>query len=208
MADDKKDTAAAEPAGFDALGAVEELAAAMDGVEIPHVPPETEEGRIAELEQEIADLGELLQKADAEANAARLRADAAEAEIERAKERLARESERVLEGKVRKVLLSFLEVMDDLERAMESARQMDHNPAVLAGVELVRKSLLTELAKCAVQPMDSQGAPFDPNVHDAMTTVAVTDDAQHGTVVGVIRPGYTLGDGVLRPAGVAVGKKG
>lgn len=205
MVDDKKDTAS--PLGFDALGAVEELAEAMGEVELPHAPPDTDAGTIAELEQEIADLGMLLQKADAEANAARLRADAAEAEIEKAKERLSRDADRRVEQKTRKVLLSFLEVMDDLERALESARQLEHNPAVIDGIELVRKSLLTELAHFAVAPMHALGKPFDPEEHDAVTTLAVTDPAQHNTVVNVIKPGYSLeGEGVLRPATVVVGK--
>jgi molecular chaperone GrpE len=196
-----------EPSGFDAVAAAAELDELLGADATGGGGPTTEEGQVAELEQEIADLGVLLQKADQETNQARMRAERAEAEVERAKERVARDGAREVGEKVNKVLLSFLEVLDDLDRALVAARDMDHNPAVLDGVVLVRKRFMAALAKHDVAPMNALGAPFDPNLHEAMTAIQVDDPSQHNLVVQVLREGYTIGDQVLRPAGVAVGKR-
>ena len=56
----------------------------------------------------------------------------------------------------------------------------------------------------AFAPSTPLGRRFDPSCHEAATTVPVTDHAQDGIVVGVIRQGYAIGDDVLRPAVVAV----
>ena len=51
-----------------------------------------------------------------------------------------------------------------------------------------------------------EGQPFDPSVHEAVTTVPASSPDQDGVIVGVVRHGYLAGDTVLRPASVAVGK--
>ena len=188
---------------FDAVGAAEELEASLaepgarGGDSGPYVEM---------LEGEIDALGAELAEVRAAAERASERAAAAAEDSERAKERVAREAERETERRLRKVLASFLEVLDDLDRAIGSAREMDHNPDVLAGVELVRKRFLETLAAYGVRHVPARGEPFDPNLHDAVSAVPVTDPAQDGIVVGVVSEGYALGDETLRPARVAVGK--
>ena len=96
--------------------------------------------------------------------------------------------------------------MDNLDRAIESARQATSPEALLQGVELVRRQFLSKLEGLGVKRIETAGASFDPLVHEAVTTVPAASPDQDGRVVGVVRHGYTIGDDVLRPASVAVAK--
>ena len=164
------------------------------------------EGYIATLEAEIGDLTALLAQKDAELKRANQRADQANAEIEAAGKRLATASSKELEQRTRKLLESFLPVVDDLDRAIAAAKQHVESADVVEGLALVRRSLMTRLGQFGVTHAPALGEPFDPKRHDAMAMVPVTDPAQNGRVIDVMREGYAIGDDTLRPAGVAVGK--
>jgi molecular chaperone GrpE len=102
----------------------------------------------------------------------------------------------------------MLEVLDNLDRAIASAQAAGTpDSALLQGVELVRRQFLAKLESLGVQRIESAGQPFDPSIHEAVTMVPAASGDQDGVVVGVIRPGYRIGDQVLRPAAVAVGKQ-
>ena len=75
---------------------------------------------------------------------------------------------------------------------------------LLQGVELVRRQFLAKLEGFGVKRIESEGQKFDPALHDAVTAVPAATPDQDGTIVGVIRHGYRIGDDVLRPASVAV----
>lgn len=161
---------------------------------------------VAMLEREIEQLNNLLAQKDELIRRADQRADQAHREIEAARHRLTVESAKELEQRSRKLMVGFLEVMDDLDRAIESTKNMEHNPDVLAGIELVRRELLTYLEQLGVEHIPSMGEKFDPERHEAMSLVSVADPKQDGRIVGVMREGYSIGGDILRPAGVAVGK--
>jgi molecular chaperone GrpE len=193
---------------FDAVAAAAELEEALgDGPPAPR-PGEPSHGDsyIAILEAEIEQLTSLVAQKDELLRRASQRADQAHAEVEAARRRLAAESARELEQRTRKTLHGFLEVMDDLDRAIEATRKLEHNPEVLAGIELVRRELLVHLNHLGVAHAPALGERFDPGRHEAMALVPVADPAQDGRVVGVTREGYSIGQDTLRPAGVAVGK--
>ena len=57
---------------------------------------------------------------------------------------------------------------------------------------------------CVGYPFHPIGQPFDPSIHEAVTTVATSEGIADGQIVGVVRPGYLIGEDVLRPALVAV----
>jgi molecular chaperone GrpE len=130
------------------------------------------------------------------------------ADFEEARLRLRREIAKDVERARRDVIAEMLEVLDNLDRAIASAQTAGAaDSALLQGVELVRRQFLSKLEGLGVQRIESEGLPFDPAVHEAVTTVPATSAASDGIVVGVIRPGYRIGDQVLRPAAVAVGKQ-
>ena len=128
----------------------------------------------------------------------------AHAEFEQARARMRRDVAKEVERGTRAVLADLLDVVDNLDRAIAAAKAAGSDPALLQGVELVRAQFLGKLDGHGVRPLDAVGRPFDPSRHEAASTVPVTDPAQDGLVVGVIRQGYTIRDEVLRPAIVAV----
>jgi len=120
--------------------------------------------------------------------------------------RLSRELEQRLEVATGNLLADFLPVLDNLDRALQSAAQQPNLDALREGLHLVRMQFLNILAHHGLKPLDRQGQTFDPHLDEAMTTVEVTDPRQHNLVLQEWEKGYTLHDNVLRPAKVAVGK--
>jgi molecular chaperone GrpE len=129
-------------------------------------------------------------------------------EFEDARARMRKELAKDAERSRRDVLASLLEVVDNLDRAIEAAHGTgkDAGDPLLQGVELVRRQFLSKLEGFNVHRISSQGEPFDPQLHEAVTTVSTDDPAADGRIVGVIAQGYRIGDEVLRPALVAVAK--
>src|SRR5262249_59046075 len=99
----------------------------------------------------------------------------------------------------------MLEILDNLDRAVDAAGSGSPD-ALLKGVDLVRRQFLAKLESLGVTRIDAASQPFDPGLHDAITIVPVSSPEQDGLVIGIIRHGYRIGEDVLRPAGVAVGK--
>jgi molecular chaperone GrpE len=137
-------------------------------------------------------------------------------EFEDARARMRKELAKDAERSRREVLVSLLEVVDNLDRAIDAAQKAprpgsgqankDAGDPLLQGVEMVRQQFLAKLDGFGVKRIDSEGAMFDPLLHEAVTTVAVPDPSADGRIVGVIAHGYRIGDEILRPALVAVGK--
>lgn len=162
---------------FDAIAAAAEL----DDLDLGDT-------RTAELEREIAGLeAQLAAKDD---------------EIAAIQRRVAAAADKELEQRTRKLLESFLPVLDNLDRALAAASATDRE-----GIELVRREMLATLGKFGVTHAPARGTKFDPSRHEAIAVVPVTTDAQDGIVLDVMREGYLIGDTVLRPASVAVGKR-
>ena len=165
-----------------------------------------DDGYVATLEAEIEELNTLLAKQEEQLARANERADQAHAEVEAAGKRLANASSKELEQRTRKLLESFLSVVDDLDRAIAAAKTHVESADVVAGLDLVRRSMLSRLGQYGVTRVPALGEKFDPQRHDAMAMVSVTDAAQDGRVIDVMREGYLIGEDTLRAAGVAVGK--
>ncbi len=101
----------------------------------------------------------------------------------------------------REVLLELLEVMDDFERAL---LHLGNAPdAVADGLRLIHERFSDVLHSNGVISFDSEGKPFDPTVHEAMTLID-SDGEESGTVYTEHRRGYFINGKLLRPARVAV----
>ena len=120
--------------------------------------------------------------------------------------RLRREISKDIERNRREILSELLEVVDNLERAIDAAKRSPSADSLLQGVDMVRRQFLSKLEGLGVRPIESTDSQFDPTLHEAVTTVPATTPAQDGVIVGVIRPGYRIGEDVLRPAAVAVAR--
>jgi molecular chaperone GrpE len=133
-------------------------------------------------------------------------------EFEDARARMRKELAKDAERSRREVLISLLEVVDNLDRAIDAAVSVrsgqpsdeSADDPLLQGVEMVRTQFLSKLEGFGVRRIASDGAPFDPRLHDAVSTVPAARSSDDGRIAGVIRNGYLIGDEVLRPALVAV----
>ena len=104
---------------------------------------------------------------------------------------------------------AMLGVADNLSRALQSApEEVDEaTKNLLMGVEMTQKELLDGMARFGVKKVEALGAPFDPNLHQAM--YEVDDPSQPaGLVAQVMQDGFTMHDRLLRPAMVGVTKGG
>jgi len=129
-------------------------------------------------------------------------------EFEDARARMRKELAKDAERNRREVLVSLLDVVDNLDRALDAAERTgtSSDDALRQGVELVRRQFLSKLEGFGIRRIDALGLPFDPVQHEAVSAVPASSAAQDGHVAGVVRAGYKIGDEVLRPALVAVAK--
>jgi molecular chaperone GrpE len=129
-------------------------------------------------------------------------------EFEDARARMRKEVAKDAERSRREVFVRLLVVVDNLDRAIDAARAAGTaaGDPLLQGVDMVRQQFLGKLEGFGVKRIASENQPFDPLLHEAVTTIPVPDAAADGRVLGVVAHGYRIGDDVLRPALVAVGK--
>lgn len=152
---------------------------------------------IEELEARIADKDREIQELVSKYRGA---AD----EFDQARVRLRKEIQKDVERSRRSVIISFLEVLDNLDRALDVGST--RTDSFVQGVALVRQQFLATLESLGVQRVDPLGQRFDPLLHEAVSTVPAATPDQDEVVVGVVRPGYLMGEDVLRAAQVAVAR--
>jgi molecular chaperone GrpE len=124
------------------------------------------------------------------------------AEFENYRKRIERERREQADHKVVEVLLELLSVVDDFERALQAEGGA---VAYRKGIELIHSKLHDVMRKHGVRPIESLGAEFDPNVHQAVLYEASPGHGE-GEVIEELRRGYMIGDKLLRPAMVKVAK--
>ena len=156
---------------------------------------------VVELEQRIAEQENRLEEL-------RRKHDKVSRDFEQTRDRQKREFEKNVARETRHVLFSFLDVVDNLDRAIVAAEQegTEGLAAILQGVQLVRLQLLETFKHYDVRRLDADNQSFDPGRHDAISTVPVSNPESDNVVVTVVKPGYLVGSDVLRPASVVVGK--
>lgn len=127
------------------------------------------------------------------------------------RQRLERERTRVVEAERAGVAQALLEAADDLERALAAVAGAGEAGgealrSLAEGVRLSLASLEKRIAELGAQRIAVAGLPFDPHVAEAVDAVVVGDTAQDGLVLQEVRAGWRIGDRILRPARVRVGR--
>lgn len=120
--------------------------------------------------------------------------------------RLDADFDRKLQIEKRNLALPLLEVLDNLERAIEAAQKAGNTGTLLEGVEMTANLFRSKLQMIGVEPLEILDRPFDPNLSQAVGVIEVTDEARDGIVEEQLAPGYRIGEQLLRPAQVRVGK--
>ena len=127
-----------------------------------------------------------------------------QAEFENYRKRTERERAELYQHGRDDVLLQFLPVVDNFERALSSLETSEGDAEALRhGVELIHKQFKDALSKFGLEAVEAVGQTFDPHVHEAVTTEA-TDKHKENTVIQEFQRGYKIGDRLLRPAKVKV----
>jgi len=129
------------------------------------------------------------------------------AEQEEVRVRLARDVDRKTEARFGELVAELLDLVDNLELALEHAPRDTTATSLVRGIDLARKQFLATLEAHGVHRFGEAGIPFDPNEAEAVRVDAVEQAAADGTVTEVLKPGYRLAGRVLRAARVAVGRR-
>lgn len=172
----------------------------MNGEEEDYVPEAQNGGDaprddVAALSAEVADLKDRLLRALADAENTRRRSE--------------REKTDASQYAVTKFARDMLTVADNLKRALDAfppdarASASAQVKAVLEGIEATERSLHATLERHGVRMIDTTGARFDPNLHQAIAEVP-GEGKPAGAIVNVVQTGYVIGERLLRPAMVTV----
>jgi molecular chaperone GrpE len=159
-------------------------------------PEVAEHDRVAQLEQELEE--------------ANKKALYAAAEIQNVRRRLETEKTQAANYAAAQFARDMLAIKDHLERALDAVSDELRSDKVasnfLAGIESTERELESVFSRNGVTRVKAVGEALDPHRHQAMMEVP-TDEAEPGTVVQEMQPGYMLKDRLLRPALVGVARK-
>lgn len=127
----------------------------------------------------------------------------ARAEFANYKKRVERDQASVRQMAAANIYKNYLEVIDDIERALKDRPEDGEGATWASGIELIYRKLLSNLEVDGITVMVTQDQFFDPNIHEAISSED-TEDFESGQIVEVLKNGYLVGDKVLSPALVRV----
>ena len=128
------------------------------------------------------------------------------AEFENFKKRNSKEKQEFVKFATEGLIYELIAVLDNFERAFESANKMDDFKSLHQGVEMILKQMHQLLAKNGVKKIECVGKAFDPIQQEAIAHIE-TNKYPENTVVEEMQKGYLLEDRLIRPAVVKVSKK-
>lgn len=165
-----------------------------------------DEARIEEeIDSEIESLKKELQAARESADANLNKLKYLMADFDNYRKQMEKQAASRIETAKAELLLKFLNIRDDYQRALATAGK-GTSTVVVAGLQGILKNIDSLLSSEGVRPIEAVGTPFDPGVHDAIAFAPRADVAEN-SVTAEIRRGYMLNDKVLRPSMVEVAKK-
>ena len=173
-----------------------QTAAATDASGQTTTPGDAEQPLKSQAEEEL--LGKLTEMQD--------RYLRLSAEFDNYRKRTLREKIELSQTGGESVITKLLPIVDDFDRAMTSMRVTDDFNAVKAGLELIYVKIYDFLRQNGVKEIVAMNEPFNSDVHDAVTSISVEDDAMKGKVIEVTQKGYTLNEKVIRHPKVVVGE--
>jgi molecular chaperone GrpE len=125
-------------------------------------------------------------------------------EIQRSRERIEADFQRSLEIERQKMLLPFLAILDDLQRALRAANRETNPPSLIEGIEMIAGQFELSLRAQGVEALELLNERYDPNLGQAVGVVQTEDPAMDGIVVEEVVRGFRMGEQLLRPAQVRV----
>lgn len=128
------------------------------------------------------------------------------ADFDNYRKRAVREKADLVKNASENVLKGLLPIVDDFERGLAAAGESGDAAAIKEGMELIYNKLIKFLLSNGVKAMESTGADFDPDFHEAIATIPAPSEDLKGKIVDTTQKGYMINDKVLRHAKVAVGE--
>ena len=126
-----------------------------------------------------------------------------QADFDNYRKRTLREKQQVSQLALENLLSELLPVVDHFEMGLSTARQQEAEASVIDGFQMVYDQMLSTLKKFKLEPLEAEGAVFDPHKHEAATHIPSEEHAAD-IVIAQTRRGYMLGDKLLRAAQVVV----
>jgi molecular chaperone GrpE len=130
----------------------------------------------------------------------------AEADLRNFRRRATLEREEAWRSAEDGILLEMITMLDDLDRALDAARDAGAPESWTSGVQLTADRVRERLARFGVVTLDPVGKPFDPRFHEALLEVDAPANIAPGSVAQVVHRGYARGDRALRAARVVVAR--
>lgn len=181
-----------------------EGAETMDVDPTEDVQPEAAEVTADEEVSEIETLKNLLQTKEEEVEKEKKEYLFLMAEFDNFRKRTLRERTELVKNASEKALQGLLPIVDDFERGLDAIRDSSDAEAVKEGMNLIYNKLIKYLADNGVKAIESTGADFDTELHEAVAMVPADDETPKGKVKDTVSKGYTINDKVLRHAKVVV----
>ena len=126
------------------------------------------------------------------------------AELDNFRKRTIKEKAEIIRNATEKAMKELLPVVDDFERGLAAMAETTDAEAVKDGMELIYNKFIKYLEQNGVKAIDSTGADFDTELHEAIAMVPSPDEPQKGKVIDTVMKGYTINDKVIRHSKVAV----
>jgi len=126
-----------------------------------------------------------------------------QAEFDNYKKRVDREKAELIEYASAKLVSELIDIMENLERGVTSAKESDDIDSIVKGMEMVSIQLKDILGSSGLKPIEAVGKKFDPHYHEAMM-MTPTDEYPYNTVIEEFQQGYMMKDKVLRYSKVRV----
>lgn len=128
-----------------------------------------------------------------------------QSETDETRQRLNRAADERAQREKANFIVGLLPVLDNLQRATAAAEVGSSPEDIAKGIRQTASSFENALATAGVEPIDAVGETFDPELHEAVETVVVAPEDE-GKVIAQFTRGYKIGDQLLRPARVKVGR--
>lgn len=128
------------------------------------------------------------------------------AEFDNYRKRTIKEKAELVKNGGERVMEAILPVLDDFERALSNLSKDENAAEILTGVELIYNKFVGILKQNGLQKIETEGAEFNTDFHEAIALVPTPDENLKGKVLDCVQAGYTLNDKVIRHAKVAVGE--
>lgn len=184
-----------QPQVEETLNEENEVVADIDNENIDNENPVSEE-----IEESLSETDQLKQQLEASKKEYMFLM----ADFDNFRKRTIKEKAEIIRNATEKAMKDLLPVVDDFERGLSAMAETTDATAVKEGMNLIYNKFIKYLEQNGVKAIESTGADFDTELHEAIAMVPSPDDAQKGKVIDTVMKGYTINDKVIRHSKVAV----